>query len=299
MKRIVKFGFWNIEGLSLNNDSKLENQEFINTVKQHDIFALAETHIGEEDMISVEGYNCVKLCRAKNVKINRYFGGIAVLYKKELKNGLSFLEHRNNDYIWLKLSKEFFNFDEDLYMCVAYIPPENSNYYKVRGQDTFSYIENDILRYSCLGKIALLGDFNARTSTESDFIDGDSDIDTNDNEYHVDKAILLRNSQDNILCQRGKKVIDLCLSAQLRIVNGRVIGDSLGQYTCHKYCGSSVIDYLITSEENLQRILYFKVTEFKGQMSDHCCLSWALKCNISNYNNMSKTVYSSMPDSFK
>jgi hypothetical protein len=37
----------------------------------------------------------------------------------------------------------------------------------------------------------------------------------------------------------------------MRILNGRVIGDLFGKYTCHKQTGSSVVDYIIFSEELL------------------------------------------------
>ena len=72
-----------------------------------------------------------------NKKIKRYFGGIAILYKSELRKSLKFLEHKNEDYVWLQLQKEYFGFEKDLFICFAYIPPENSPYYKVRNQNHF------------------------------------------------------------------------------------------------------------------------------------------------------------------
>ena len=48
----------------------------------------------------------------------------------------------------------------------------------------------------------------------------------------------------------------------MRILNGRVIGDLFGKYTCHKSTGSSVVDYIILSEELLTSVLYFKVSDF-------------------------------------
>ena len=223
----------------------------------------------------------MKICRPLNKHINRHFGGIAVLYKSELKPGITFLEHQNNDYLWLKMDRQFFGLDEDVFMCIVYIPPENSSYYKVRNQDTLAYINEDLAKYTTLGKIILAGDFNARSNVKNDFIRNDNGDDIDTFHYIADKEILTRNSQDMAdACSRGRKLIDMCISARLRIANGRCMGDSLGQFTCHKYGGSSVIDYLITSEENLKRIMYFRVNPFLGQLSDHCCISWAMKCNL-------------------
>lgn len=61
------------------------------------------------------------------------------------------------------------------------------------------------------------------------------------------------------------------ISAHLRILNGRTLGDSNGKFTCHRPLGSNVVDYLIVSEELLSDILYFPVHPFKGTFSDcHC-----------------------------
>ena len=114
--------------------------------------------------------DCFKLCRKVTKKINRYFGGIAVLYKKELKEGIKFLTHKNDDYVWLKLSKSYFRLDSNYYVCLAYIPPENSRYYKDRNQDTLEYIESDIVKYSNMGHVMLIGDLNARTGIENDYV---------------------------------------------------------------------------------------------------------------------------------
>jgi hypothetical protein len=98
--------------------------------------------------------------------------------------------------------------------------------------------------------------------------------------YTADKELVVRNSQDTVAgCCRGKTLLELCTSAQIRIMNGRSIGDIDGKYTCYKYNGSSVVDYVITSESNMKNVLYMQVLDFEGDISDHCCLSWSVKCN--------------------
>ena len=141
-KSDLKIGYWNVEGLGLAGDNpKTENPTFVNTVKEHDIMCLAETHCSNTQNIDIQGYKCFKLCRSMTKNSNRYYGGLAVLYKQDIQKGLKFLEHKNNDYVWLKLSRDFFNLQNDMYVCVSYIPPESSPFYKRRGENTLQFVE--------------------------------------------------------------------------------------------------------------------------------------------------------------
>ena len=54
-------------------------------------------------------------------------------------------------------------------MCFLHIPPENSSYTAKNGDD-FDTLINDICNYSSCGDLMLCGDFNARTSSDPDFI---------------------------------------------------------------------------------------------------------------------------------
>jgi hypothetical protein len=57
---------------------------------------------------------------------------------------------------------------------------------------------------------------------------------------------------------------------------GRVIDYLFDKYTCHKATGSSVVDYIILSEELLTSVLYFKVSDFIPNYSDcHCTGTWS------------------------
>jgi hypothetical protein len=64
-------------------------------------------------------------------------------------------------------------------------------------------------------------------------------------------------------------VIDLCTEAQLRILNGRTIGDSSGKSTLHTYNGVSIDDYCICNSDFLPNILSFRVGQFQPLLSDH------------------------------
>ena len=121
------------------------------------------------------------------------------------------------------------------------------------------------------------GDFNARTSNENDFIAPDKYNDNTDTYYR--EQLHKRNSQDKILDERGKSIIDMCKGLDLSIINGRKTGDIFGNFTCFQWNGNSVVDYLITSEQLFQRIPNFKVGEFIPWLSDHCPLIFSLELN--------------------
>ena len=54
-----------------------------------------------------------------------------------------------------------------------------------------------------------------------------------------------RNSFDNELNSHGKRLLEICKGADLRILNGRVSGDSLGRVTFRGKNGVSVVDYAV------------------------------------------------------
>ena len=157
------------------------------------------------------------------------------------------------------MSKSFFQLEKDLYICFAYIPPENSSYYKARNVNTLEMIEEDIVSYSRGGSLCVIGDLNARTNSSVDFIENDSEIGIEqESMYVVDDIKVKRHSCDKIpVCSRGKQLLDLCKSARLRILNGRCLGDSQGCFTSYQHNGCSVVDYCMVDEDSLENFPYF------------------------------------------
>lgn len=46
IKNSIKFCYWNIGGVYANNINKLEDNHFLNEIKDFDLVVLAETHVG-------------------------------------------------------------------------------------------------------------------------------------------------------------------------------------------------------------------------------------------------------------
>ncbi|CAG2229367.1 unnamed protein product [Mytilus edulis] len=122
------------------------------------------------------------------------------------------------------------------------------------------------------------------TGSEPDFIQDDSSDDHIPlyNNYNCDIIQQIRCSNDCKVDSRGKQLLDLCISSKLRIVNGRLWGDSSGKFTCIKPTGSSVVDYVVMSEDLLNTTLYFQVSDFISTLSDcHCKLSFGILASYS------------------
>ena len=88
--------------------------------------------------------------------------------------------------------------------------------------------------------------------------------------------VSVRASVDNVHNSHGCKLLDLCKSTCTRIVNGR-IGDS-SKHTFFGHNGSSMIDYVLSSERNFSFIVDFTIGEF-NEWSDHAPLHLSLCCN--------------------
>ena len=306
--RNLNFVYWNIHGLNLGkSNSKANDPDVIKQITNYDIVCLAETHCKPGEHLYIEGYCTYGVTRPVSKHVNRSFGGITLLYKQKLKNGVDILASatKTSDYFWIKLCKRFFGLDSDVFVCFVYIPPENSNYYQSRGQDMMQMIEKDASIFSKKGHIKLVGDFNARTGTLTDctvndkepndlYVDGDMN-----GLCMLDSDIETRDSQDRTICKRGRELIDLCTASRSRILNGRISGDTAGWFTCHNTQGSSVVDYAIVSQDLLDKILYFEVGDFMGHLSDHCLISWGLICNYSKDQNEHTGKLLSFPKQFK
>ena len=238
----INFLYLNVCGLK----KRLLCPDFVGLIADHDICIFVETKLSDLDNLDVPvNYECVKKNRKKCKKAS---GGIAVLFKKELKSVIKFHDTKNEFILWFQLSKTFFQSVSDLLFGCVYIPPENSSY---SSAESFNEIETDILYFSSksISNIALIGDFNAKTGVLQDYIVPDQCI-VDMFDIESDKEILefmydfenLR--QYDIPLQRvtkcsctpnsyGHKLLNLCKKTNIYIANSRVGEDKgVGEKTC-------------------------------------------------------------------
>lgn len=292
----LKMCFWNVGGLKSRGNDKTSDPLFIKSIERYDLAFLAETHLGHDSQVTTIGsFLYHPVCRAVTKSNNRYFGGIAILRKPSLKTHVKILKNTNPDYQWIKLEKDFFGFQKDFFICVVYYPPSPSSYTKKLENDILDGIEKDLSSYSKLGDVLICGDLNARVGTLPDYIaQDDHKFLPLFNTYPIDKNVMYRMSKDSKVDKRGKELLDFCKGYQLRILNGRTLGDMQGNFTCYTPNGTSVVDYAVVSESALKSILCFSVSDFIPTLSDcHCRLDWELSANyiVNNKNTNSGNVH--------
>ena len=117
----------------------------------------------------------------------------------------------------------------------------------------------------------ILGDINCTTGTEDDFINiqpaeqlvvvpEDDDIQMSD--VIVNNCVnKQRMSEDKIVNENGKQLLNMCKTDNLFIVNGRIGNDPKCDFTCHTARGQSVVDYFKVDGLLLRNISVFSVNK--------------------------------------
>ena len=124
--------------------------------------------------------------------------------------------------------------------------------------DIFEDLTNKLAQCHPNGDIILMGDLNARSQTIPDYLLNEN----NDHIpvpppdlYEVDTVeISPRNNCDRNSNSYGQKLIELCKTVPLRILNGRKIGDLLGNFTCFTPRGCSAVDIGAVSPSLVNKI---------------------------------------------
>ena len=93
------------------------------------------------------------------------------IIKTFFSNLLSLHKQSDDNVLWLKLSKDFLNIDNDLYKCACYVTPSQSS--RVELNDVFNKLLDDLaeIETKC-GKdhyTLIAGNFNARTGERGRF----------------------------------------------------------------------------------------------------------------------------------
>lgn len=214
-------------------------------------------------------------------------GGLVLFYKEYLAQYISLVKVTHDSLIWIKLDKKLSIVNRDVYLCFAYIAPENSEFYNKYDCDLFECIESDIARFSNEGHIGIFGDLNSRVASVPDTIEHDQ-LENNlrqrlercfiyPNEPHNKE----RKSDDSHLNNFGRRLISLCKQSGLRIINGRSISDQNGSITFQNRAGTSVIDYVLLHYDALSMFKDFTVLQF-NTFSDHAPIETTLLCKNTN-----------------
>ena len=269
----LKLGVWNIEGLTRY---KIEDPVFLSTVNNHDIFVLCETWTNSISNISIPNFENFAVHRPRRKANSRRDSGEVIVYlRNEISSGVKLLKAGPEDAIWLLLDREFFKLKQNIVLCACYRVPDNSSHQAFVANDMFDLIQENMVLYAeqFNSEFIICGDLNSRTSIEDDFISNDvTDYVPVPDEYICDDVCYERSNEDTVINTSGRNLLELCRSSNLRIVNGRVGKDAgIGRVTCIKYNGSSMVDYILCSNNLLSMFDDFEVLP-NLMFSDHCSL---------------------------
>ena len=234
--------------------------------------------------VSIPNYECCSIHREHGRG-----GGIAIFIRDSIKQYCYVTEKVCDSIAIIKIEGNAVGGNKDLYIFVNYIPPSNSAYYEINDVDLFTVLEDKLGIYANMGDTIAIGDFNGRTGTQDDFIVNDRLAESTVNilndvcDYLPDENIICRKSEDKTVNHFGRKLISLCKTTGLRIVNGRHHGDSSGNITFYNANGISLIDYLLVSENNFDLILHFNSGNFNS-FSDHAPICFKFSYPVSDCN---------------
>ena len=292
----INIGAWNIQGVKNNTlGNKLKTDEVFKLVNNFDIIGISETHSSCDGDFVIPGYELLaSVCRNKHTNAKKQSGGVAVLAKLSINKGLKFIPSPNlpDSVIWIKLDKQFFSFSIDVYCAFVYFSPEHSTYTQRENPDYFNKFENDLAHFKNKGLTIYAGDMNARTGTLQETC---NIVEAYDNKHAPDKDFInnvawagKRFNQDSTTNVYGKSLIELCNVTNMVLLNGRTLGDTCGNFTCHQYNGSSCVDYVVADYSLLKSVNSFRIHDSLPCISDHSPIGFSM---CGNFTHVKTTKY--------
>ena len=254
--------------------------EDIESELTNDIEILVETW-GCNCELSFDNYipHYVSPQKHQGVTRGRKSGGFIVLIKKYLRKDYKILKSSNN-FVWIEVDKKCIkNLNENFLVVGTYINDITSTYYD---EKIFEEFYSDILNFGKDNKPVLItGDFNGRTSDIDDTFREVGNL--HQETIPIQNTFVdlpKRRNCDKILNSHGEKIIHICKTFDLKILNGRTRGDPIGNFThLNTNKGESTIDYGICNESLYECVENFMVLPL-NEISDHSKIVTVLRNNI-------------------
>ena len=198
--------------------------------------------------------------RPKHKNAIRQSGGITVLAKSHARLGLKPMEDTEG-FLWFRLEKSLFQLENDIFLCGACIPPNNTTPTITTGTDYFRKLNELLIKYKDKGDVLIIVDLNPRTGTEDGLYEklgkqlSHQPLDIEATTLETDN----RCSCDVKVNASGRKLLTICSSYSLEIANGQTPGGRLGNFTCFNNREASVVDYLVLNRSIMKNVIKFKV----------------------------------------
>ena len=178
--------------------------------------------------------------------------------------------------IWVVLLRSITGLAYDIYLGSAYVPPPSSALlHPSSAEDRFSALPEAAAAASALGKVVLMGDFNARVAARPD-VDASAHADLLDCQLPV-----VRGCTDLHFGGHAKQLLHLCLSTDLILGTGRLPGDVPAPLSYPHAAGGSRPDHLALDLEVAAVVRTSKVDASRLE-SDHLSLCMTLQCSLAS-----------------
>ena len=261
---------WNIHDIKRKVDGlKTKEKEFLAIAKNNLIVCLQET----KRSVKLPDYRCFNKLRKGSRS-----GGLCMGIHKSLAKQAKEIETKSEDIQVVSINVGPKTSGKTITIVNVYDSPDASSYKKKRRavQNSITTLEELIEIFNENPQIQncmMLGDFNARTGNlNHTFVNqnGEENEDFSSCPTECDRV-----SMDSLINKRGKLLMDLLACRNLSILNGNTVGDLFGEFTCHNYKGSSVVDYIAVGPDIHQNVCYFNVSSLTP-LSDHKPLTCVL-----------------------
>ena len=147
---------WNINGLT---ERKLNDSDFVSKITENDIIFLSESWTDKSSNIELNDFTCYNFYRKfKHRKAKRNSGGIVIYVRNTIKTGISIAKNHYDTLVWLKLDKDLFGFQNNIFICGLYMWSDESPAAILNDIDVFNVLAEDIAYYEQFGSVLLAGD---------------------------------------------------------------------------------------------------------------------------------------------
>lgn len=288
---------WNIQDSVGDKANKFEVSDFLSIISDKSIVCLQET----KALVKIEGFVSFNSNR-KGLRS----GGVCILAQNCIRKGITNVKcTESDDIVAVKLDRHYFRLDFDLFLICFYISPSTSSLVK-RNPDytnqTFNSLNAIAHKLKQKGEVILCGDANSRTASLPDFItsyNSSSTFDVYDDiGFEVDISEHRNNCDKIVVAPHSQLFLDFVINNQLKILNGRTLGDSMGKTTCHKWNGSSSVDYFVASSWVRDLVSTLQVKPLNSY-SDHCPLLLNVTTSKPFHTSLELPQFSTMPTRFK
>ena len=165
--------------------------------------------------------------------------------------------------------------------------------------DALNTVTHRLLRK---GELILCGDANSRTGKLPDYISshhlGSTHDTYNEIGFETDTIEPRNNCDTTTVAPHCQLFLDFVINNQLKILTGRTLGDSIGKKTCHKWNGSSTVDYFVISSWARDLVNSLQVHDLNSY-SDHCPLVLKLTTHRPFVAGVQLPEFYNMPSRFK